>query len=237
MAYDDISPPKKRWQQQNFSTIFLLDANQWCHQSVLVLDQNYPNIYNLGIISDIIDSHLIKITLRDQQLSSVTIDIHQSINKDFPSIIIDNIPPCQDLIINTQVCVRQIKNENFNQFLCGRIRAKHSTRLEFLIDFNKLNSNQENNQDIWFTRQNIRLLIEPWHEELRLHQDNIAIKTMFRPVSIDLLINQQEIAYPTPPIEQKDEDDEEVERELEKNKSSAINKLQGIKKGDIFTIG
>jgi hypothetical protein len=156
-------------------------------------------------------------------------------------IIIDNIPACQDLLINTPVCVRGVKNENINQFLCGLIRSKHPTRLEFSIDFKYSNTNYEdstkNEEETWFTRQNIRLLIEPWHEELRLHQENLSIKTMFRPISVDLPINNQQIAYPTPPIEHKDEDDEEVERELQKNKQQTINKLQGIKKGDIFTIG
>jgi len=49
--------------------------------------------------------------------------------------------------------------------------------------------------------------------------------------------DQQQIAFPTPPIEHKDEDDEEeVDRELSKDQQAA-NKLQGIKKGDIFTMG
>jgi len=251
MAYDDTCPPKKRWQQQSCSSTpspslispFILDANQWCHQSVLVLDNKNPNIYHLGVILDIIDSHLITISLRDEQLSPVTIDIHQPISNKFPLIIIDNIPACQDLLINTPVCVRGVKNENTNQFLCGRIRTKHPTRLEFSIDFKYSNTNNcedsiKIEDEIWFTRQNIRLLIEPWHEELRLHQETLSIKTMFRPISVDLPINDQQIAYPTPPIEHKDEDDEEVERELQKNKQqTTVNKLQGIKKGDIFTIG
>jgi len=249
MAYDDASPPKKRWQQQSGSLIpspllitpFILDATQWRQQSVLVVDNKSPNIYHLGVIIDIIDSHLITISLRDEQLSPVTIDIHEPISNNFPSIIIDNIPACQDLLINTPVCVRGVKNKNINQFLCGRIRSKHPTRLEFSIDFKYLNKNCEdfieNEEENWFTRQNIRLLIEPWHEELRLHQENLSIKTMFRPICVDLPINNQQIAYPTPPIEQKDEDDEEVERELQKNKQPTINKLQGIKKGDIFTMG
>jgi hypothetical protein len=249
MAYDDASPPKKRWQQQSCSSTpspslispFILDANQWRHQSVLVLDNKYPNIYHLGVILDIIDSHLIQISLRDEQLSPVTIDIHQPISNNFPSIIIDNIPACQDLLIDTLVCVRGVKNDNINKFSCGRIRSKHPTRLEFSIDFNYSNTNREdfieNKEDNWFTRQNIRLLIEPWHEELRLHQENSSIKAMFRPISVDLPLNNQQTAYPTPPIEHKDEDDEEVERELQKNKQTTVNKLQGIKKGDIFTMG
>jgi hypothetical protein len=211
---------------------FILDANQWRHQSVLVLDENNSNIYHLGIILDIIDSHILTISLRDEQLSSVIIDIHQLISKHLPSIIIDNIPACQDLLLNTLVCVRGTKAENMNQFFCGRIRTKHPTRLEFSIDFKDSNNNCEDEK--WFTRQNIRLLIEPWHEELRLHQENLS---MFRPISIDLPMKTEQIAYPTPPIEQKDEDDEEVERELQKTKSTTMNKLQGIKKGDIFTMG
>jgi hypothetical protein len=252
MAYDDASPPKKRWQQQSCSLTpspslispFLLDATQWRHQSVLVLDNKNPNIYHLGVILDIIDSHLIKISLRDEQLSSITIDIHQPVSNDFPSIIIDNIPACQDLLIDTPVCVRGINNDNINRFLCGRIRSKHPTRLEFSIDFKDSNNNREyiinDKEEKWFTRQNIRLLIEPWHEELRLHQENLSVKTMFRPISVDLSIDnhntEQQIAYPTPPIEHKDEDDEEVERELQ-TKQQTINKLQGLKKGDIFTMG
>jgi hypothetical protein len=38
-------------------------------------------------------------------------------------------------------------------------------------------------------------------------------------------------------MEHKSEDDEEVERELQKTKQTTTNKLQGIKKGDIFTMG
>jgi hypothetical protein len=254
MAYDDASPPKKRWQQQSCSSTpspsliapFVLDVIQWRHQSVLVLDNKNSNLYHLGVILDIIDSHLITISLRDVQLSPVTIDIHQPINEHFPSIIIDNIPACQDLLINTPVCVRGINNDDINQFLCGRIRSKHPTRLEFSIDFKDPNNNNgeefmETEEEKWFTRQNIRLLIEPWYEELRLHQENLSTKTMFRPISVDLPTdnhnNDQQIAYPTPPIEHKDEDDEEVERELEKSEQQSINKLQGIKKGDIFTMG
>jgi hypothetical protein len=236
MAYEEISPPKKRWQQQSCSSTpspsflsqFLLDVNQWRHQSVLVLDKKYSNIYHLGVIIDIIDSHLVTISLRDEKLSSVTIDIYQPINNQFPSIIIDNIPACQDLLINTPVCVRRTTDENIQEFICSRIRSKHPTRLEFSIDLN------ENEEEKWFTRQNIRLLIEPWHEEFRLHQENLTLKTTFRPISVDLPIDHQQIAYPTPPIEHKDEDDEEVERELQKSKQQ---KLQGLKKGDIFTMG
>ena len=235
MAYDEISPPKKRWQQQSCSstpspsliTPFALDANQWRHQNVLVLDSN---IYHLGIILDIIDSHLIQISFRDEQRPSVTIDIHQPIRKHFPSIIIDNIPACQDLLPQTPVCVRTRNEKNMNQFLCAQIRSKHRTRLEFSID---LSENETQEEDNWFIRQNIRLLIEPWHEEFRLHQENLSRTTMFRPIPVET----EQIAYPTPPIEQKDEDDEEVERELEKNKQTTINKLQGIKKGDVFTMG
>ncbi|UJR13337.1 hypothetical protein I4U23_000355 [Adineta vaga] len=252
MAYDDVSPPKKRWQQQgcsptpsSSSSSFVLDANQWRQQSILVIDKTNPNHYHLGIILDVIDSHLVKISLRDEQSSPITIDIHQLISKQYPSIIIDNIPACQDLVTNTPVCVRQIKSENTNEFFCGRIRSKHPTRLEFSIDFKDENSNredhQENNENIWFTRQNIRLLIEPWHEELRLYQQNLSI---FRPISIELPVNNQKNVYPTPPAEQKDEDDEEVERELEKceqqqqqQQQQTMNKLEGVKKGDIFTMG
>ncbi|CAF1536860.1 unnamed protein product [Adineta steineri] len=248
MAYDDASPPKKRWQQQSCSSTpspsFILDANQWRQQSVLVLDNKNPHIYHLGIISDIIDSHFIEITFRDEQLSSVKIDINQPTNNHLPSVIIDNIPACQDLLINTPVCVRKLKNDNINQFICGRIKSKHSTRLEFSIDFKDSNNNRDDlsddEEDIWFTRQNIRLLIEPWHEELRLHQENLSI---FRPISIDLPVNNnnnnndQQIVYPTPPAEQKDEDDEEVEREFKNTEQQNINKPPGVKKGDIFTMG
>jgi hypothetical protein len=243
MAYDDASPPKKRWQQQSCSSTpspsltppFILDANQWRHQSVLVLDNKNSPIYHLGEILDITDSHLIAISLRDEQLPSVTIDIHQSISNHYPLVILDNIPACQDLLMNTPVCVRRIKTNNINQFSCGRIHSKHPTRLEFSIDFNDSNDHLiEDEEDKWFTRQNIRLLIEPWHEELRLHQENVSI---FRPISIDLPVNDQQIGYPTPPAEHKDEDDEEIERELKISEQQAINKLQGIKKGDIFTMG
>jgi hypothetical protein len=258
MAYDEVSPPKKRWQQQSCSstpspTSFTLDANQWHHQSILVLDHQNLNIYNMGMILDINDSHLVTISLRDQQTSKINVDLSRPICNNLPSIIIDNIPACQDLVINTQVCVRRIKNSKNNQFQCGRIRSKHPTRLEFSIDFkdsnnnnhNEINQDENDDEDQWFTRQNIRLLIEPWHEELRLYQENLSISTIFRPISVDLPTNnnnneeqreQEQIAFPTPPIEHKDEDDEEIERELE-NDEQTSNKLQGIKKGDIFTMG
>ncbi|CAF0726778.1 unnamed protein product [Rotaria sordida] len=264
MAYDEVSPPKKRWQQRSCSstpsplslTQFTLDASQWRHQSVLVLDNQNSNIYHMGTILDIIDSHLITISLRDQQSSTINVDLLQPSCNYLPSIIIDNIPACQDLVINTQVCVRQIKTNKLNQFQCGRIRAKHPTRLEFSIDLNnshnntttnnnnnngdEINQDENDKEDIWFTRQNIRLLIEPWHEELRLYRENLPMSTMFRPISAELSTNnnndeQQKIAFPTPPIENKDEDDEEVERELQKQEQT-VNKLQGIKKGDIFTM-
>jgi hypothetical protein len=257
MAYDEVSPPKKRWQQQSCSstpsppslTSFTLDASQWRHQSILVLDKQNLNIYHMGTILDIIDSHLVTTSLRDDQLSVITVDLSRPCCNHIPSIIIDNIPACQDLVIDTQVCVRRIKNSKINQFQCGRIRAKHPTRLEFSIDLkdsnnnNSIEINQDENaeEDEWFTRQNIRLLTEPWHEELRLYHENVSISTMFRPISVELpsnnnTDNQQQTAFPTPPIEHKDEDDEEVERELETDQQAA-NKLQGIKKGDIFTMG
>jgi len=258
-----VSPPKKRWQQQQSCsstpspTSFTLDANQWRQQNILVLDNQNLNIYNMGMILDIIDSHLVTVSIRDQQTSTITVDLSRPICNHLPSIIIDNIPACQDLVVDTQVCVRRIKNSKINQFQCGRIRSKHATRLEFSIDFKDSNNNNhneisqdENNQveddDQWFTRQNIRLLIEPWHEELRLYRENLSMPTMFRPISLDIPNNnnnndeqqqqQQQIAFPTPPIEHKDEDDEEVERELQKDEQKN-NKLQGIKKGDIFTMG
>jgi hypothetical protein len=251
-----VSPPKKRWQQQSCSstpspTSFTLDANQWRQQNVLVIDKQNPNIYNMGTILDINDSHLVTVLFRDQQTSTIIVDLSRPDCAHIPSIIIDNIPACQDLVIDTQVCVRRIKNSKIDQFQCGRIRAKHSTRLEFDIDFKDSNNNhhhqeEENNNDDeqWFTRQNIRLLIEPWHEELRMFRENLSMSTMFRPISADLPANnnnntdeQQKIAYPTPPIEHKDEDDdEEVERELQKDEQTNL-KLQGIKKGDIFTMG
>jgi hypothetical protein len=242
-----VSPPKKRWQQQSCSstpspTLFTLDANQWRQQSVLILDKQNLNIYNMGMILDINDSHLVTVSIRDQQTSSIIVDLSRPICSHLPSIIIDNIPACQDLVIDTQVCVRRIKNSKTNQFQCGRIRAKHSTRLEFSIDFKDSNNNNSEDEQ-WFTRQNIRLLIEPWHEELRLYRENLSMSTMFRPISLDLSVNnnnntdeEQKPAFPTPPIEHKDEDDEEVERELQKEDQTNI-KLQGIKKGDIFTMG
>ncbi|CAF3458188.1 unnamed protein product [Rotaria socialis] len=265
MACDEVSPPKKRWQQRSCSstpsplsvTPFSLEASQWRHQSVLVLDNQNLNIYHMGTILDIIDSHLVTISLRDQQSSTVQVDLARPICNHLPSIIIDNIPACQELVVNTQVCVRQIKTNKLNQFQCGRIQAKHPTRLEFSIDLNNSHNNTNHNddeihqdengkEDVWFTRQNIRLLIEPWHEELRLYRENTSMTTMFRPISVELPANnnnnnnnndeQQQTAFPTPPIEQKDEDDEEVERELQKQEQAA-NKLQGIKKGDIFTMG
>jgi len=254
-----VAPPKKRWQQQSCSstpspTSFTLDANQWHHQSILVLDHQNLNIYNMGMILDINDSHLVTISLRDQQSSKIHVDLSRPICNNLPSIIIDNIPACQDLVVNTRVCVRRIKNSKNNQFQCGRIRAKHPTRLEFSIDFkdsnnnnhNEINQDENDDEDQWFTRQNIRLLIEPWHEELRLYQETLSISTVFRPISVDLPTNnnnndqqqqqQEQIAFPTPPIEHKDEDDEEIERELQ-NDEQTSNKLQGIKKGDIFTMG
>lgn len=252
MACDEVSPPKKRWQQRSCSSTpspssiapFPLDANQWRHQSVLFLDNQNLNIYHMGTIVDIIDSHLVTVSLRDQQSSTITVNLTQPICNHLPPIIIDNIPACQDLAINTLVCVRQIKANKLNQFQCGHIRAKHPIRLEFSIDLQDslINNHNENDKDdIWFTRQNIRLLIEPWHEELRLYRENLAMSAMFRPISVELPINNnndepQQTAFPTPPMEQKDEDDEEVERELQKEEQGA-NKLQGIKKGDIFTMG
>ena len=121
MAYDETSPPKKRWQQQSCSSTpspslispFVLDATQWRHQSVLVLDNKNNNVYHLGVIIDVIDSHFITISLRHEQLSSVTIDIYQPISNHLPSIIIDNIPACQDLLIDTPVCVRGMINREF----------------------------------------------------------------------------------------------------------------------------
>jgi hypothetical protein len=257
MAYDDVSPPKKRWQQQSCSstpsplsaTSLTLDASQWRQQNVLVLDNQNLNIYHMGTILDIIDSHLVTVSRRDEPSSIITVDLSQPICKHLPSIIIDNIPACQDLVTDTQICVRQVKNSKINQFQCGRIRAKHSKRLEFSIilkDSNnnnrdEINQDENNLEDKWFTRQNIRLLIEPWHEELRLYRENLSMSTMFRPISVKLPVEnndneQQQIAFPTPPIEHKDEDDEEVERELQKESSTA-DKFQGIKKGDIFTMG
>ena len=251
MAYDEISPPKKRWQQQqhhhqsssstpspSFTSPFLLDAHQWRQQNVLLLDTKTSDRYHLGMILDIIDSHLVLVSFNEQPSSTMTIDIHQMNNRELPLILIDNIPACQDLLFQTRVCVRGVQQENPQDFLSGRIRTKHPTRLEFAIDFQHANIPTEIN-DRWFTRQNIRLLIEPWHEEYRLYQENLSAKTTFRPISIDSPEKiEQEIAYPTPPIETKDEDDEEVERELQKRKESPVNnKLQGIKKGDIFTMG
>lgn len=263
MAYEDVSPPKKRWQQQQSCSStpspnpFQLDANQWRHQNILVLDQENFNMYHMAMILDINDSHLVRISMRDQ--TTMIIDLSRPICSQLPSIIIDNIPACQDLLVDTPVCVRRNKTNQINQFQCGRIRAKHPTRLEFAIDFKDANNNHQldshaSNEDIeeqWFTRQNIRLLIEPWHEELHLYRENLSISsTMFRPISVDLPKNsnqtsehhdqtdeQQKIAFPTPPIEHKDDDDdEEIERELDKQEQVNI-KLQGIKKGDIFTMG
>lgn len=219
MAYDDPSPPKKRWQQQSSSSLFLLDAHQWRQQNVLILDQNSFNRYHLGMILDIIDSHLVVVSFNEQSFPTITIDIHQTNAQDLPLIIIDNIPACQDLLPQTRICVRGIKQE----FLCGRIRLKHPTRLEFSIDFDFFNDEMK---DRWFTRQNIRLLIEPWHEEYRLYQENLSTKPLFQSISSDKFEGQ--INSPT------EHDDED----LQKRKESPINnKLQGIKKGDIFTMG
>ncbi|CAF1253227.1 unnamed protein product [Adineta steineri] len=267
MAYDEVSPPKKRWQQQSCSSIpsplsstssFTLDANQWRQQSILVLDNQNLNIYHMGIILDIIDSHLVTVSLRDEQSSTITVDLNRPICNHLPSIIIDNIPACQDLIAGTEVCVRQIGNSKTNQFQCGRIQSKHSKRLEFSIDLKDTNNNnrneiyQDENDDgnKWFTRQNIRLLVEPWHEELRLYRENLSTSTVFRPISLKVSTDNdnideqqqpppppQQTAFPTPPIEHKDDDDDEdVERELQKDQQTN-NKFQGIKKGDIFTMG
>lgn len=270
MAFDEASPPKKRWQQQSCSstpspTSFTLDANQWRHQNVLVLDCQNSNTYTMGTILDISNSHLVTLSLRDQSTSTLTIDLTRPICNHLPSIIIDNIPACQDLLVGTDVCVRQMKNESIHQFQLARIRGKHSTRLEFTVNFKDSNNNQEQDEKIdqiqsiqdekWFIRQNIRLLIEPWHEELRLFRENLSKSTLFRPISVETSNRtsetndqqenspspsetaSQQSAFPTPPIENKDEDDEEVERELQKEHQAANNKLQGVKKGDIFTMG
>lgn len=206
MAYDDPSPPKKRWQHQSSSPSFRLDAHQWRQQNILILDQNTFDRYHLGVIVDIIDSHLILVSFNDQTLSSITIDIHQITREELPGIIIDNIPACQDLLPQTRVCVR-----NNQEFLCGTIRLKHPTRLEFSIDFHQDLIMEM--KDRWFTRQNIRLLIEPWHEEYRLYQENLSISSE----------------------KDNEHDDEE---DFPKQKESPINnKLQGIKKGDVFTMG
>lgn len=263
MAYEDVSPPKKRWQQQSCSSTpspipFQLDANQWRQQNVLVLDQENVNLYHMATIVDIHDSHLVTVAMRDQRISSTMVmNLSRPLCSHLPSIIIDNIPACQDLLLQTSVCVRRNKTKEMNQFQCGRIRAKHPTRLEFAIDFKDANNNHHDQMDSnedeeqWFTRQNIRLLIEPWHEEIHLYRENLSISSMFRPISVDLPSNtnsnnpdstdeQQKIAFPTPPIEHKDDEDdeeeEEVERELQKDDQVNI-KLQGIKKGDIFTMG
>lgn len=259
MAFDDASPPKKRWQQQSCSSTpspssFTLDANQWRDQSVLVLDNHDLNKYHMGMIVDIIDSHSIIVALRDQSsTTTVNIDLTRPMCQHLPPIIIDNVPACQDLLIDTQVCVRRIKNSQINQFICGRIREKHPTRLEFSIDLKDSNNNHRDEldrgdnideQEQWYTRQNIRLLIEPWHEELRLFGESLPQSALFRPISVELAANprgdeEQQIGFPTPPIEPKDDDDEEVERELQKDEDEqqGTSKLQGIKKGDIFTMG
>lgn len=272
MAFDEASPPKKRWQQQSCSSTpspisFTLDANQWRHQNVLVLDCQNSNTYLMGTILDISNSHLVTVSLRDQSTSTLTIDLTRPICNHLPSIIIDNIPACQDLLVGTDVCVRQMKSNSISPFQLARIRGKHPTRLEFAVDLKDSNNNQEQEEktdhdetiqdEKWFIRQHIRLLIEPWHEELRLFRENLPKATLFRPISVEVSNRkpetndqpqqnssstssspeqQQQSAFPTPPIENKDEDDEEVERELQ-NDQQAVNKLQGIKKGDIFTMG
>ncbi|UJR34035.1 hypothetical protein I4U23_021448 [Adineta vaga] len=257
MAYDEVSPPKKRWQQQSCSSTpsppslapFTLDASQWRQQNVLVLDNQNLEIYHMGVILDIIDSHLVTVTLRDEQSSTKTIDLSRPLSNHLPSIIIDNIPACQDLVSGTEVCVRQMGNSKTNQFNCGRIQMKHPQRLEFSIEFKDSNNNNHPNdindeENKWFTRQNLRLLTEPWHEELRLYRENTSMSAMFRPISVQsstenheqVSQQQQQNAFPTPPSEHKDEDDEEVERELHKEQQTN-NKFQGIKKGDIFTMG
>ena len=260
MAFDETSPPKKRWQQQSCSTTpspssFTLDATQWQNQSVLVFDESNGHTYRMGSIQDIVDSHIVTISLRDESQSFVTIDLARTSRHQMPSVIIDNIPARQDLEVGTEICARQTKQNQNYQFVCGRIKEKHPTRLEFSIDFKDSNNNLHRNiregdkddEEIWFTRQNIRLLIEPWHEELRLHRENLASSTVFRPISLEInsaktpsedkiCSPSPKTAFPTPPIENKDEDDEEVERELQKQPTT-VNKLQGVKKGDIFTMG
>ena len=252
MANEDVCPPKKRWQQRSSSprvsspspSSFRLDANQWRHQSVLVLDKDHTSVYHQGSILDIIDSHLVEISRRDQQLSAVIIDLQRPISKDFPSIIIDNIPACEDLRIDRLVCVRRTATGEINQFLCGRIRKKHPIRLEFSIDFKDSNNNNnrdpslgnetDSDEEKWFTRQNIRLLVEPWHEEFCIFQDSLSTGSESRAASTDPSKEsseqvQERAVEPVSPIARKDEqDDDEEEEKLQ-------NKFQGVKKGDVFT--
>lgn len=258
MAFDETSPPKKRWQQSCSTTpplrSFTLDASQWHHQSVLVFDQYDLNSYRMGVIEDIVDSRKVTVSLKDQSPTTVTVDLASPHSTMLPPIIIDNIPACQDLLVGTDVCVRQEKNSKVHKFICGRIKAKHATRLEFCIDFKDSNNNSketfisdEKDGDNWYTRQHIRLLLEPWHEEMRLFRESGLTSNVFRPITFDLdLIKNHDqnqnsspaskTPFPTPPIENKDDDDDDIEGELQKP-STGVNKLQGIKKGDIFTMG
>ena len=122
MAYEDVSPPKKRWQQQQSCSStpspvpFQLDANQWRQQNILVLDQDNLNIYHMAMIVDINDSHRVRVSMRDQTVLSTIIDLSRPICSHLPSIIIDNIPACQDLLVDTPVCVRRNKTDQINQF-------------------------------------------------------------------------------------------------------------------------
>ena len=127
MAYEDVSPPKKRWQQQQSCSStpspvpFQLDANQWRQQNILVLDQDNLNIYHMAMIVDINDSHRVRVSMRDQTVLSTIIDLSRPICSHLPSIIIDNIPACQDLLVDTPVCVRRNKTDQINQFQCDNL--------------------------------------------------------------------------------------------------------------------
>ncbi|CAF0943326.1 unnamed protein product [Didymodactylos carnosus] len=186
--------PKKRWQLSSSSSssstavpatieasvidnndkttltnsTFFLDPLQWKHQSVLIF---YDHRYHMSTIIDIncsiIDIELRKSINNKSQMKFFCDFFKQNLSPT-PIVILDNIPACNDLIINTPVCVR-IKPTN-SYFICGIIEEKHPTRLEFLVKFI---DEDEQQQQRWFTRQNIRLLIEPWHEELRLFRENI----------------------------------------------------------------
>ena len=253
MANEDVCPPKKRWQQRSRSpsvsspspSSFRLNANHWRHQSVLILDKDNAPIYHQGFILDIIDSHLVEISRRDQQLPAVIIDLQRPISKDFPSIIIDNIPACEDLRIDRLVCVRRMATGEINQFLCGRIRKKHPIRLEFSIDFKDSNNNNrdpslgdetDKDNETWFTRQNIRLLVEPWHEEFCIFQDSLSTGSESRAASTEPSKESAEHVRerpiePVSPLARKDDDGDDDDDDEEK----LHNRFQGVKKGDVFT--
>ncbi|CAF0938493.1 unnamed protein product [Didymodactylos carnosus] len=191
-------PPKKRWQlTQSSSPLvlqnnddktpsknshFYLDPSQWKHQSVLILcDHHYHMSTIIDINYSMIDIELKK-PINNKLEMKLYCNFEQSLSPT-PTVILDNIPACSDLKLNTSVCVR-IHPTN-SDFVCGIIKEKHPTRLEFSVKF--IDGNEQ--QQRWFTRQNIRLLIEPWHEELRLFRANTVADVV---TSVDNEIEEEE---------------------------------------------